>query len=250
MVRIPRGGACPGEGVSGGGGRAPIGERRGWASPAYCGRTLRARLFAGNTDRMSPAYCGRTLRARLFAGNMDRMALAYFITFTTYGTWLHGTDKGMGSVDRDHNEFGAPFVTPSGHRVARSQGGMAQPAYVMGPAEREVVCGVIVATCAERGWQLLAAHVRTNHAHVVVAAARDAGRVMADLKARASRALTRAGFGDADRRRWTRHGSTLHLFDAAVVADKVDYTLNRQGAPMAVYDGTAPGGAAHGGTPE
>jgi hypothetical protein len=29
------------------------------------------------------------------------MPLAYFITFTTYGTWLHGTAKGNGSVDRE-----------------------------------------------------------------------------------------------------------------------------------------------------
>ena len=35
------------------------------------------------------------------------MALAYFITFSTYGSWLHGTKKGMGSVDREHNEYGA-----------------------------------------------------------------------------------------------------------------------------------------------
>ncbi len=180
------------------------------------------------------------------------MALAYFITFTTYGTWLHGTDKGKGSVDREHKEFGASFVPPSDHRAERSRGGMAQPAYVMGPAERTVVCDAIVATCVERGWRLLAAHVRSNHVHVVVTADRDAGRVMADLKARASRALTRAGLGDADRRRWTRHGSTLHLFDAATVADKVDYTLHCQGVPMAVHDGTAPvsEGAAHGGTPQ
>ncbi|MBV8780934.1 MAG: hypothetical protein JO353_06005, partial [Phycisphaerae bacterium] len=46
-----------------------------------------------------------------------------------------------------------------------------------------------------------------------------------------------AGFDDATRQRWTRHGSTLHLFDEAAVADKIDYTLNRQGAMMAYYDG-------------
>ena len=33
------------------------------------------------------------------------MALAYFITFTTYGTWLPGSVKGKGSVDREHNQF-------------------------------------------------------------------------------------------------------------------------------------------------
>jgi REP element-mobilizing transposase RayT len=166
------------------------------------------------------------------------MALAYFITFSTYGTWLHGTGKGKGSVDREHNQFGEEFVEPSAEREERARDGMAQPAYTMEGREREIVRDGIVALCEERGWHLLAAHVRSNHVHVVVSADRDAGRVMSDLKARGSRDLSRAGFGDSSRRRWTPHGSTLHLFHQAAVAEKVDYTLRRQGPPMAVYDGS------------
>ena len=59
---------------------------------------------------------------------------------------------------------------------------------------------------------------------------------MSDMKGRASRDLTRAGFDDAKRKRWTRHGSTKHLFREDEVADKIDYTLNRQGNRMAAYD--------------
>ena len=166
------------------------------------------------------------------------MALAYFITFSTYGTWLHGTCRGKGSVDREHNQQGMPFVDPNEMRESQSRDAMKQPAYTMQAREREIVRDAIVELCREKGWRLLAVHVRSNHVHVVVAAERDAGRVMSDMKAGASRALTRAGFDDSARKRWTRHGSTLHLFDEATVADKIDYTLNRQGAPMAFYDGT------------
>ena len=165
------------------------------------------------------------------------MALAYFITFSTYGTWLHGTSKGKGSVDREHNQYGMPFVEPDALREAQAHEQMKQPAYRMEADEREIVRDAIVKLCREKGWQLLALHVRSNHVHVVVAAERDPGRVMSDMKARASRALTRAGFDDAERKRWTRHGSTLHLFEEATVADKIDYTLNRQGTPMASHDG-------------
>ena len=119
----------------------------------------------------------------------------------------------------------------------RKRGELAQEPYSMREREREVVRDAIVALCREKGWRLLAVHVRSNHVHVVVQVDRDAGRVMSDMKARASRALNRAGFDDAKRKRWTRHGSTLHLFDEATVADKVDYTLHRQGVPMAFYDG-------------
>ncbi|QOV87584.1 transposase [Humisphaera borealis] len=166
------------------------------------------------------------------------MALAYFITFHTYGTWLHGTSKSKGSVDREHNQYGTEFVEPDALRESRSRQDMTQPPYVLRSAEeREVVRDAIVSLCRKKGWRLLAAHVRTNHVHVVMSVDRDPGRVMSDLKSRASRALTKAGFDDADRKRWTRHGSTLHLFDEASVADKVDYTLNQQGEMLAFYDG-------------
>ena len=114
---------------------------------------------------------------------------------------------------------------------------MSQPAYVISAAERYVVRDAIVELCQHRHWLLLAAHVRSNHIHLVVTTDLDPDRVMSDIKARASRALSKAGFADSTRRRWTRHGSTLYLHDQATVADKIDYTLNRQGAPMALYDG-------------
>ena len=87
----------------------------------------------------------------------------------------------------------------------------------------------MVQLARDRGWNLLAAHVRSNHVHVVIAAERDPGRLMSELKARASRDLTRAGFDDAARRRWTRHGSTQHLFREEEVEAKIHYTLDEQG---------------------
>ncbi len=165
------------------------------------------------------------------------MALAYFITFTTYGTWLHGTTKGKGSVDKEHNEHGTPYVEPDAEREQEAREALAQPPYVMSAAERDIVCRAIVQLAQDRGWQLLAVHVRSNHAHVVISADRDPGRLMSDLKARASRDLTRAGFGTVERRRWTRHGSTRHLFHPEDVEAKIRYTLEGQGEPMACYDG-------------
>jgi hypothetical protein len=45
-----------------------------------------------------------------------------------------------------------------------------------------------------------------------------------------------AGFGSAERRRWTRHGSTLHLFREEEVEAKIQYTLDAQGERMACND--------------
>jgi REP element-mobilizing transposase RayT len=161
------------------------------------------------------------------------MALAYFITFTTYGTWLHGSAKG--SVDDEHNVYGTPLLEGDGSREQSARATMAQPPYVMASAEREIVCKAIVQLAKDRGWMLLAAHVRTNHVHLVVSAERDPNRIMSDLKARASRELTAAGFDHVERRRWTRHGSTRHLFCEDEVEAKIHYTLDEQGERMAWY---------------
>lgn len=142
-------------------------------------------------------------------------------------------------MDDEHNKYGEDFVAPDEQTELRAREAMTQPAYTMKPAEREIVKNAIVTLCRDKGWHLLAVHLRSNHVHVVVAVDRDPERVMSDLKASASRQLTRAGFDDSTRKRWSRHGSTLHLFDESTVADKVDYTLNRQGTPMARYDGSA-----------
>jgi REP element-mobilizing transposase RayT len=162
------------------------------------------------------------------------MALAYFITFTTYGTRLHGDAKG--SVDEAHNAYDTPVLSADEEREKRERAAMTQSPYVMEPVEREVVCKAIVGLAAERGWNLLAAHVRSTHVHVVIVTEeRDPGRTMSDLKARASRALNLAGFDSAERKRWARHGSTRHLFRDEEVEEKVHYTLDEQGERMAWY---------------
>lgn len=161
------------------------------------------------------------------------MPHAYFITFTTYGTWLHGSAKG--SADREHHVYGAPYLEPDPARERQMQERMLQPEYTLSPPERDIVCRAIVDLANEKGWRLLAAHVRCNHVHVVVSANREPGRIMSDVKARASRDLTRAGFDSAKRRRWTRHGSRRHLFDEEHVAAAIHYTLDGQGERMACY---------------
>jgi len=167
------------------------------------------------------------------------VALAYFITFSTYGTWLHGTEKGKGSVDRDHNGYATPFLEPDVNRQSDERNAMVQAPYLLDEARREVVRNAIVALAEQKQWRLFALHVRSNHVHAVISADRDPDRLMSELKARASKELTAAGFENSDRKRWTRHGSTLHLFDETTVREKIAYALHEQGKPMAIFDGTA-----------
>ncbi len=167
---------------------------------------------------------------------MPDQPLAYFISFHTYGTWLHGAARG--SVDRDHNEPGSPFLPADPVRHTKTRERMSQEPYCLDPERRAVVRDAVVAECQFRGWRLLALHVRSNHVHMVVAADREPEFVMRACKAHASQCLNKAGLDGADRKRWTSHGSTLYLWNEEAVTEKIDYTLHRQGEAMAVYDGT------------
>ncbi|MBA4064709.1 MAG: hypothetical protein C0501_13540 [Isosphaera sp.] len=174
---------------------------------------------------------------------MPDRPLAYFITFSTYGTWLHG--DAPGSVDRGHNRFGTPWVEPDADRRADAHHRMSQEPYRLDAGRRAVVRDAVVDECRFRGWPLLAAHVRSNHVHLVVTADREPEFVMRACKATASRRLNEAGYDHPDRKRWTTHGSTKYLWREDAVAADVEYTLHRQGEPMAVFpdpsaDGRSP----------
>src|SRR5207302_409826 len=86
----------------------------------------------------------RLLRARLLVRLMRdvNMALAYFITFSTYGTHLHGSAKG--SVDDEHSVHGTSFLEADETRETQARDAMAQPPYAMSAKEREIVCKAIV----------------------------------------------------------------------------------------------------------
>ncbi len=94
--------------------------------------------------------------------------LAYFITFTTYGTWLHGRDPA--SVDRDHNIPGTPFLPANPDLEEWRRQSLREDPYFLDEARRRIVLHTIQEVSTHRGWRLWAVHVRTNHVHIVVTA--------------------------------------------------------------------------------
>jgi len=117
---------------------------------------------------------------------------------------------------------------------------MNQPPYKLESESRWAVLRALRDVCSHRGWNLLAAHVRSTHAHVVVEAEALPEKVMNDFKAYASRALNRLERDEPDRRRWARHGSTRWLWTDQDVRDAIRYVIDEQGEPMAVYSGELP----------
>jgi len=156
--------------------------------------------------------------------------LAYFITFSTYGSHLHGSEPG--SVDRDHNAVGNPYAVPDSNRLTLTKKRTRGAPYSLGSAGRAAVLRAIQQVCKHRGW-IFAAHVRTSHVHVVVDAAIAPERVMRDFKAYASRSLNHT-------KAWTRHGRTRYLWECDDVIHAVRYVVEGQGDPMSVFVDTAP----------
>jgi REP element-mobilizing transposase RayT len=168
---------------------------------------------------------------------MPDKPLAYFITFSAYGSWLHGRE--MGSVDREQNEVGTPFLPGNPEREQHERGQMRDPAYLLDSRRRRVKLETILEVCQHRGWKPWAAHVRTTHVHTVATADAPPEKVMADLKAYASRRLKERLNESADAKRWTRHGSTRYLWTEEGLHECVHYVVEGQGEPMDVYQ--APG---------
>ena len=112
---------------------------------------------------------------------------------------------------------------------------MKEQPYQLTRRRRAAVLQAIREVCTYRGWTLLAAHVRSNHVHLVVIADERPERVLNDVKAYASRALNRTGLDHAPGKRWTHHCSTRYLWKAEHVRAAIQYVVSEQGAPMAVW---------------
>jgi REP element-mobilizing transposase RayT len=160
--------------------------------------------------------------------------MIYLITFACYGCHLHG--DATGSVDRKHNLTGSRLAAPDPKRVAAELLQMDQTRYSMDESRRLAVLAALTERCSDRQWILLAAHVRTSHVHAIVEAEALPERVMNDLKSYASRRLNQLGFDGADRKRWARHGSTRWLSTREAVLAAIQYVIDKQGEPMAVYE--------------
>jgi len=160
--------------------------------------------------------------------------LAYLITFTCYGARLHGDEAG--SVDRDHNIPGTPFLPSKPNWVRADEREMKQKAYELDGARRALVLEAICQVCRHRDWRLLAAHVRSSHIHIVVNGEEAPEKILNDVKAYASRFLHRNGLDGISRKHWSRHGSTRYLWKPEEVAAAVHYVVREQGKPMAVWE--------------
>lgn len=160
--------------------------------------------------------------------NNTDIPLAYLITFRSYGTWLHGDERG--SVDRFHNVYATPRLAPDGTRQHLSAARMKAAAVLLDTAQRNAVDMAIQETCAIKKWQLHARNVRTNHVHIVATI----GLVKPELalnsfKANATRKMREANCWQFEHSPWAIKGSKRYLWNIASMERACDYVVNGQG---------------------
>ena len=158
---------------------------------------------------------------------MGSAVLAYLITFTTYGSRLHGDRRG--SVSRTANQFDTPVEAPDPKREAREAGSLRNPPPLLDEARRTTVRATIEEVCRHRQWTLWTTNVRTNHVHIVVTATQPADLVMRSMKSWATRRLVLEGLVARGERLWTRHGSTRYMWSEQDVDAACRYVREGQG---------------------
>src|SRR5580704_15849931 len=103
--------------------------------------------------------------------------LAYFITWTTYGSWLSGDERGW--VDKPGH-----FMEPNPRIETVARGLMTETELTLDREQRDLVEKTVADHCRLRKWHLHRVSCRTQHVHVVVTSPdRDPNDVMEQFKA-------------------------------------------------------------------
>lgn len=160
--------------------------------------------------------------------------LAYLISFRSYGTWLHGDERG--SIDRAHNIYGEPYLCPNNTWKGKNRKQLKTYPFILRSKERAAVEHAIQETCSIRNWDLQAINVRTNHVHAVVTASRKPELVLNAFKANATRQLRENSLWLHPFSPWVRKGSQIRLWTERSVANAIDYVLHGQGDDLPRFD--------------
>jgi REP element-mobilizing transposase RayT len=160
---------------------------------------------------------------------------AYFITFRTYGSWLHGDERS--SVDHYHNIFESPKIKPNNHLNAYMKNELLQDEIKLTKQHGDIILDAALHVCNKYSWRLYSMHVRTNHVHFTVKSERSPEHISTQIKAHSTRYLREHNEFQKAKRIWSRGSSTRYLWTPESLYFANDYVIERQGQRMAYYYG-------------
>jgi REP element-mobilizing transposase RayT len=161
----------------------------------------------------------------------------WFLTWTTYGSWLPGDERGFVGFNR---EFGGarqskhlpsgPVEKPNEALKSFSQAIMRGEAIRLNLQQAEVLFGQFQETASYRNWTLLAVAIMANHIHCVLGVMGDPKPedLLRDLKSYGSRSLNRIWGKPKSETWWTESGSRRKLHGEGDVKMAVDYAESQE----------------------
>jgi REP element-mobilizing transposase RayT len=132
--------------------------------------------------------------------------ITYFITWTTYGTWLPGDGRGW-------RKWTAGEQQPRPLLEAWCRDRMKEEQVVLNAKQREKVETVCREHAEIRGWELHAVNARSNHVHIAVTADAAPPKVRDQFKANATRVLRQPPEAITNEKVWTRGGDVEIIDD-------------------------------------
>ena len=160
--------------------------------------------------------------------NDTDLPLGYLITFRSYGTWLHGDERG--SIDRFHNRYKSPYLPRGDRRHICNERSLKSQPLILDTDQRKSVESAIREVCNHRQWRLHAINVRTNHVHVVVSIGQTKPeRALNAFKAYSTRRMREGGNWKESHSPWADKGSNRYLWSEHGLAVAIDYVINGQG---------------------
>jgi REP element-mobilizing transposase RayT len=167
----------------------------------------------------------------------------WFLTWTTYGTWLPGDDRGfVSNIDRGDGKghrLNIPGTEPASkvrglEIMARNK--MTGPPVFLVLEQATALFDQFRETANYRGWELIAIAIMRNHVHVVVGVPGDPEpeTILGSLKSYGSRRLNRE-FGKRESDTWwTEGGSRRRLKTESNVLAAIAYVRDQE-YPLVVW---------------
>lgn len=168
----------------------------------------------------------------------------WLLTWTTYGTWLPGDDRGFVSPVRAnsderwkrHNEVGTAYSHSMPGLKKAAQSRLKCPPIYLNIEQAQIAFDQFRETAVYRGWQLEAVAIMSNHTHVVVSLVADVDPdvLLRDFKSYTSRALNVRWEKPASGTWWTESGSKRKKSNHRAVENAIRY-VSRQERPLLIW---------------
>ena len=167
----------------------------------------------------------------------------WFLTWTTYGSWLPGSERGfVGTAIDDSgdifnfNEQGTPPAMPNRRLQEFAETKLKSPPKLLDHAQAKSLLEQFQETSRIRSWLPIAIGIMRTHIHIVVGVPGDPDpeKILGDFKAYGSRCLNHEWSKPASNTWWTTGGSKRKLNGEDSVEAAVNY-VRRQSKPLLIW---------------